>query len=416
MLSKSTDLTLFHMSPPKICIFTETYYPVVGGGEKQARELAEGLMDRGFRIMVLTRRSNATFKKIEDVGPVTVYRLPPVGRWHFKKWGLMITGLLLLIRLRRQYDLIFVSGFRVIGISAVMISRLLGKACILKADSPGEMSGKFFAGGLAKLRLNPSSFIFRIWLSIRNRIIRRANRFVAISSDMHKELVSHGVNPKMIKLIPNSTDINIFCPVTRARKHELRRKFGISRETTVVTFTGRLVSYKGLPLLLRVWKEIASIHDNVKLLIVGSGGLDIHNCEYQLKRFVKNNNLQESVRFVGEVLNVHEYLQASDIFVFPTENEGLPLSLIEAMACGLPVISTFVGGIKDILQHQKNGILIKPRDFKQLYDALECIINDFSFADNLGQAGLKTVRENYSKDIIIQKYIKLFESAMRVSH
>ena len=89
---------------------------------------------------------------------------------------------------------------------------------------------------------------------------------------------------------------------------------------------------------MRVWLEVQRQHPNVKLLVVGAGGLDIHNCEAELKAYVIANGLQDSVHFTGSVENVHEYLQVADIFVFPTENEAFGISLIEAMACGLPAI------------------------------------------------------------------------------
>jgi glycosyltransferase involved in cell wall biosynthesis len=150
-------------------------------------------------------------------------------------------------------------------------------------------------------------------------------------------------------------------------------------------------------------------------LIVGSGGLDIHNCEKELKEFVKKNGLQDSVFFTGNVENVHEYLQASDIFVLPTENEAFGISLIEAMACGLPVISTFIGGIKDILQNQQNGIVVNPGDFKQLYDSLDSLINDTFLSVELGKAAMRTVQNRYAAEIIIKDYIELFKSLTKKS-
>ena len=182
------------MTAPKVCIFTETYYPVIGGGETQARSLAEGLVANGFSVIILTRRSHLSLSKIERFGDVTVYRLPPTGNEHLKKWGLLLSSVPALIKLRHRYDLIFVSGFRVIGLSAVPISKLLGKACILKADSLGEMSGDFFRDGLAKLRLSSSSLIFKLFLALRNRILRGASVFVAISEEIATELATHGVD------------------------------------------------------------------------------------------------------------------------------------------------------------------------------------------------------------------------------
>jgi glycosyltransferase involved in cell wall biosynthesis len=143
---------------------------------------------------------------------------------------------------------------------------------------------------------------------------------------------------------------------------------------------------------------------------VGSGGLDIHNCEKELKLIVKKNGLHNSVHFTGNVQNVYEYLQASDIFVFPTENEAFGISLIEAMACGLPVISTFVGGIKDILQNRQNGIVINPSDSQQLSDALDLLLTETSLSANLGKAARQTIRAKYSSKIVVKKHIVLFKS------
>jgi glycosyltransferase involved in cell wall biosynthesis len=108
----------------------------------------------------------------------------------------------------------------------------------------------------------------------------------------------------------------------------------------IVSYTGRLVSYKGLPLLLRVAQEMQQENRKVGFVLIGSGGLDVHNCEAALKEYVTANRLELVVHFAGEVPNVHEYLQASDVFVLPTEDDAFPLALIEAMACGLPVVST----------------------------------------------------------------------------
>jgi glycosyltransferase involved in cell wall biosynthesis len=381
----------------------------VGGGETQARALAEGLVAEGFEVMVLTRRSHASLKRIERFGQVAVYRLPPVGRQHLKKWGLMFTGLLALIKLRRQYDLIFVSGFRVIGMPAVIVSRLLGKPCVLKADNNGEMSGAFFAAGMAKIGLNSNSSLFRLFISMRNRILRKATGFVAISTEILNELTTYGVTPPKLAFIPNSVDAKIFCPVSSHTKESLRKDLALPPEHTIVIYAGRLVSYKGLPLLLQVWKRLRCENDRICLLLVGSGSLDIHNCEEELRDFVRTNDLRDTVLFTGEVRNVNKYLQASDIFVFPTKKEAFGISLIEAMACGLSVISTSVGGVKDILQHGQNGLVIQPSDFQQLYSALDMLITNVPLSACLGQAAWRTIQDRYSAEIVTQEYVELFK-------
>ena len=392
----------------KICIFTETYYPVVGGGETQAKLLAEALTTKGHSVIVLTRRSDLLLKNYEQYGAVHVYRLPPVGRGQLKKWGLLFSSFPMLIHLQRQYDLIFVSGFRIIGIAGILVSRIFHKKCILKSDSQGEMSGAFFVNGLKKFGLSPSWLPFKLFLNIRNKVLAGADGFSAISADIAEEFSMAGIKPKLIHIIPNSVDTARFYPVTRRQKIALRKKLGIPQNAMIVIYTGRIVSYKGLPLLLKVWRDLYKKHNKILLLLVGTGGLDMYNCEIELRSYVRENWLDQYIRFTGSVQNVAEYLQASDIFAFPTEDDALPSSLIEAMACALPIVTTPVGAIKAIVKDGENGIVIQPGDYQQLYQALETLMVNPHLASLLGQAALKTIQSQFSSDIVIERYLSLF--------
>jgi glycosyltransferase involved in cell wall biosynthesis len=109
---------------------------------------------------------------------------------------------------------------------------------------------------------------------------------------------------------------------------------------------------------------------------------------------------------------VHEYLQAADLFVFPTENDALPSSLIEAMACALPVISTSVGAIPRIITHEQNGLLVEPGRAQQLGQALDRLLSDPVLASRLGRAARKTVEDHYSADSVTRAYLALFKAAV----
>jgi len=394
----------------KICIFTETYYPVMGGGETQAKLLAEGLIANGHSVIVLTRRSDRALKKYERYGKVDVYRLAPVGRGQVKKWGLLFSSLPMFMRLRNQYDLIFVSGYRIIGLAAVPVGKLFRKPVVLKADSQGEMSGDFFQSGLRKFGISHNTFLFRWFLGFRNTILKKAGAFSAISSEIASEWTASGIPSEKIHLTPNSVDTSHFMPVESSQKDLLRKKLNLPQNVTIAIYTGRLVSYKGLPLLLKVWAEIRQKHENVVLILAGTGGLDIHNCEHELKAYVKVNGLEKQIVFTGAVQNVPEYLQASDLFVFPTENDAFPSSIIEAMACGLPVISTPVGAIKTIITDGRTGLLIQPGNAGQLYQALDIILSNEEMASRLGEAACRAAQNLYSVEIVSKKYMTLFQS------
>lgn len=394
---------------PKICILTETYHPVVGGGETQARALAEGLASRNFQVSVITRRSDPSLPPREQIGGVRVLRLPPTGPGQSKKWGLLVSSGLTLLRRQRHYDLILVAGFRVLGIPALLVGTLLGKRCILKADSLGEMSGEFFRPGLARVGLDPSSPVFRGFLTLRNRLLRGCDGFVAISSAVEAELLGQGVPADSIRGIPNSVDTATFVPVDLETKRKLREQLGLPLTSPIATYCGRLVSYKGLPLLVRVWKEIRERRRDALLLLVGSGGLDIHNCEAELRSFVEEAGLQEAVRFTGAVHDVRPYLQASDVFVMPTEQEAFGIAIVEAMACGLAVISTDAAGVRDIVVDGENGCLLPPGDAPKLADAVELLLRDPHLRTRLGDAARQRA-ERYAEATIVARYIELFES------
>ena len=183
---------------------------------------------------------------------------------------------------------------------------------------------------------------------------------------------------------------------------------GWPREGKIVVYTGRLVSYKGLPLLLQVWQRLQEELPGLQLVLVGEGGLDIHNCEAELRGYVSAHTMAASVIFTGGVSNVHDYLQAADIFVLPTENEAFGISLIEAMACGLPVVSTAVGGVKDILQPGVNGLVVEPADFEQLFQALHTLLTDEALAGSLGSAALQAARERYGTAAVVGRFADLF--------
>jgi glycosyltransferase involved in cell wall biosynthesis len=397
-------------SRARICILTETFFPVVGGGETQALDLGNNLAERGHSVIVLTRRSDATLEKKGKVGELSVFRVIPSGTGRRKKWGLLLTVVPALIRLRDRYDIILVSGYRIIGFTAVAIGNLLGKKILLKADSLGEMSGEFFRRGLGTVRLSTRSRAFRLFINTRNRILRRADGMVSISSAVRDELSEAGIRPEMIHAIPNGVDTTRFTPVNDLAKANLRDRLGLDPHAQIGVYTGRLVSYKGLALLLRVWREVVVEFPNTKLLLVGSGGLDMHNCEDELRSYVADHGLQNHVIFSGAVHNVEEYLQASDLFVFPTESEAFGLSLVEAMACGLPVITTSVGGVLDIVKHMEDGLVIKPADGDELLAGIRKVLDDPDLQQQLGTAACRTARERFSSVRVADLYSSLIET------
>ena len=390
----------------RVLVLTETFRPEIGGGERQAAVLGRGLIERGHEVTLLTRRSRAGLANEEVSDGIRVVRVGPTGPGRRRKWGLIVTALPALWRLRRAYDVVLVSGFRILAVPALIAGRWLGKPVVLKADSNGEMSGEFFRAGLASARLAPESALVRAMIGLRNGLLLRAAAFVAISEEIREEIVAQGVPPDRVHRIPNGVDTRAFRPATAEERSALRSQLGLP-PGPVVVFTGRLVSYKGLPALLEAWRVVVRDVTGATLVLVGEGGGDMHDCEAALREFVRQEGLDSRVRFTGAVANVEDWLRAADLFVFPTENEAFGLSLVEAMACGLPAITTQAGGIKDFAQHDRNAWVVASGDGAALAAALRTMLDAPEQAARLGRAAREMVLARFGESAVAAAYERL---------
>jgi len=252
---------------PRLLLLTETYWPEIGGGERQARSLAEAFATLGREITILTRRSRHGLARREQDGPAQVLRLPPTGPGRWRKWLLALPTFLALCRRRRQYDAVLVSGFRILGLAALMARVWTRRPTVLKADSRGELSGEYFRDGLESLGLTPGAWPVSWALRLRNTVLRRADAYVALSDEMAKEFLDHGIPADRVHRIPNGVDTAVFRPATPDERARIRQHLGLGSRPVAV-YTGRLVSYKGLPSLLRAWRSVA----DAVLVLVGEGG------------------------------------------------------------------------------------------------------------------------------------------------
>lgn len=395
--------------PGRVVIATETFHPEVGGGETQARTVANALLARGYAVTLVTRRSRVSLAAHERDGRLEIVRVGPSDRGRWKKWGLTLTAFPALLRAARGADAVLVSGFRILGMPAIGATRIRGTPCLLKGDSRGELSGEFFRAGLARWRLTPQSLVVRFFVRLRNACLRRAEGFVALSSEMAAEFVEQGVPAERVHQIPNGVDVEHFRPATAAERAQLRRKLALT-DGFVAVYTGRLVTYKGLPALLRAWRSLQQNGLAATLVLVGEGGADIHACERELREFVRDSNLATSVRFAGPVPDVADYLRAADCFVFPTMDEAFGLSLVEAMACGLPVVSTDVGGIRDFLVDGFNGLVVPPDDEAALCSAISRVVAGGAGIEAMSRAARETALSRFARDRVADQLVHLFES------
>ena len=411
--SKKIEKNAFYYSAPRICVLTDSFYPIIGGGENLIEQLSRALINRGLDLFVLTQRRLSESPKIETVGNVPVNRTGMSGFNRFGKYIMLPAALFRLLLLRRYYDIIFISGIRTLGVVGVLAAKMLNKKCVLRAASCSEMSGDYALKPTHSTRFRLTNKLIKFILSCRNRIYRIADGFISISSAIRAEYEVCGVNHERVASIFNGVDLKKFCPINLEKKPALRRKLNIP-DKKIIIYTGKLNQGKGLQVLLRAWNRAlqrGSITD-LHLVLVGSGVNQYLSCEEELRDYVDKNRLKDFVTFTGNVRNVQEYLQASDFFTLPSESEAMPNALIEAMAVGLPVIVTAAGGIKDIIEAGKNGIMIEVNDENALVESILKFFHDPDEANRLGNAGRKTVIKRFSLEMAADYHEAFFKKIL----
>jgi mannosyltransferase len=249
----------------------------------------------------------------------------------------------------------------------------------------------------------------RAAVAVRNLLLRDADAFVAMSRLIRDEMVLAGVPRERAHLVPHGVDVEAFRPAAPEEKAALRRSLGLPPGRLAV-YTGRLLSGKGLETLLEAFASVAAARPDVHLVLVGSGAGQSLSVEDELRRRAEAPPLAGRVVFAGRVDLVRDWVAASDLFVFPSVFEGLGISLVEALACGLPAVGSRTGGIVDVIEHERSGLLVPPGDAAALAAALVRLLEDAEARAAMGRCGRETALARFDERDAVAKYRAIFGS------
>jgi glycosyltransferase involved in cell wall biosynthesis len=232
---------------------------------------------------------------------------------------------------------------------------------------------------------------------------------VAISEAISREAVSAGFPAGKVHRIPHGIDMSEYAPVSAGQKAAQRGVLGLPTDKTLVTYTGRLIEGKGLETLFAAMEALADVPE-LHLVLVGSGSGQVISIEDQLRRLAERAELRGRVTFTGRVDNVAAYLQASDLFVFPTLDEALGMSAVEAQACGLPGVASRTGGVPDIVEDGVTGILVPPGDEGALASGIRSLLADKGLRQRFAAAARARAEERFALPTSVGRYADLFRS------
>ncbi len=208
------------------------------------------------------------------------------------------------------------------------------------------------------------------------------------------------------RVISNGLDASKFLPDPKAAE-AVRKEFNIRPGDFVIGTIGRLSKEKNQLMLLEAAVDLVYTHPSVKFLIVGEGPE-----EYSLKHFVQNKNIADKIVFTGLIRDVVPVYQTMDAFVLSSVTEGVPLTILEAMASRVPVVATRVGGIPEIIEDGKTGFLVASKDVQALKAKLENLIRDRGLGQQLAEAGFHFVKQEYSLEKMCESYRKVYDELL----
>lgn len=227
-----------------------------------------------------------------------------------------------------------------------------------------------------------------------------------------------GLPGETVRTVYNGVDLEQFHPVAAAERHATRERLGVAASAKVVIMVARLVGQKNHELVVRAAQEIVQAAPKVCFLFVGDGPL-----REQLEQLARQLHVEEHILFLGARDDVPQLLAASDIAILPSLKEGFSNAVLEAMACGLPVIASDVGGNREVIDHGRNGFIldIAPGDGAtlevneaQFVRYLRRLLSEEDFRSRMAAAALEHVR-NFSLDVMVyeteQLYLDLLEAA-----
>lgn len=245
-----------------------------------------------------------------------------------------------------------------------------------------------------------ADFKLRLYEFFDGLLLRKFKKIIVVSEQVRKDMLKANIPATKITVIKNG--ISFAKEAGDGTKFKIG--FGIPNNALIVGCIARLSPEKGHTYLLKAAKEITDNNHNVYFILFGEGPL-----QEELINKVRSLGLEKRVLFAGYRDDIKNIYSAIDILIQPSLREGLPLSLLEAMSYGTPVIATSVGGVSELITNMRTGLLIKPGSVEEISQALKTLINDAQLRAELGKNAQELVKEHYSLEKMVASYKAIYE-------
>lgn len=375
----------------KICMFTSSFLPTIGGLQYQVKWLAEGIAEQGEQVYLLTPNDASAYIEQKNGFPKNVNLA--FGKSHF----------LNIIKVRKAIqrikpDVVHVPSVIPDGFYAVIATFSMNVPIVITSHGIDIVTIKEIGYGY---RLNP------IYAMIIKAVLRRCDKHVVVSESMMPFAIDAGSSMDRLCKIhdiapPGKRNIS-----TQAVE-KVRKKHNINNSKTILTLSG-MRPIKGLEYLIRAMPIILEKNPDTRLLMTCKGEYEDH-----IHNLVLKMGIQDNVDFIGFIEGEEKDVLTCicDVFCMPSLYESFGIAILDVMQYGTAVVASDTGGIPEIIENGKNGLLCKPKDHVQIAESINALLEDTELNRRIGAAG-KSSMHRFDVERISDEYISIYEKVVK---
>jgi glycosyltransferase involved in cell wall biosynthesis len=394
----------------KVCFVSPEYLPLAGGTGAYVYYLSNQLIEHGHSIRIVTGYDKSQYIKINnqrDAYFLKTLRIPVIKSFLFAGAA---SRKLNQIHKKDPIDIVHANLPLVPNFA---IPNTYEKTLISTVHSTWKGEAESIKNEpYTRLNSNEQFMVSFNWFLriFENRMLERSDRLIAVSEYTKRELAKYyKVNQQKITVIHNGVDTQKFKPTQEKRK--AKTELGFKPEDKIILSVGRLYARKGLFTLIESMPPVIRRFKNAKFVISGKGlANETKKLVDHATKLGVNNNMIFTGYFPDKQLP--RLYQAADIFAFSTFYENLPFAILEALSTGLPVVTTNVGGIPEMITNAKNGFLVEPFNSNELASKILYFLEHPEESAETGILARKTIKERFDWQLIVEKVLKIYEAAV----
>jgi glycosyltransferase involved in cell wall biosynthesis len=393
-----------------VCFLSPEYLPLSGGTGAYVYYLSNELMKRGNSACIVTGYGESRDVKINEQHYIFFLKTPkaPI----VKSFLFAASAFRKLSRLRSKFP-VDIAHVNLPLVPSFAVPSGFGKTLISTVHSTwkGE-SEAIKREPYSRLNSNEKFMVSFNWFLriFEEEMLERSNKIIAVSDFTRRELLQYyKLKEDKICVIHNGVDVNKFQPT--GDKPKAKEELGLSPDDIVILSVGRLYARKGLFTLIESMPAVVRSFPRAKFIISGKGQSD------EMKKLVRHAaclDVKDNIIFTGYFPDskLPRLYQAADVFAFSTFYENLPFAVLEALSSGLPVVTTNVGGIPEMIESGRNGFLVQPFNTKELADRILYHLEHPAAASEMAFLARKTILERFDWRLIVKKVLSIYDQAL----